>query len=371
MASRIVVFGATGYTGQLVAAALAALGERPVLAGRSAAKLDSVAERLGGLETAVADVARPGTVFDLLGEGDVLVSLVGPFAKYGEPAVRAAIAAGGVYLDSTGEASFIRRVFDEFGPPARRAGAALLTAMGYDFVPGALAGALALDAAGPDATRVDIGYYALGGGPGAFSAGTKQSAVGVMLDPSHDFRDGRVQTATSGTRVRSFTVAGRERPGISIGAGEHFGLPAAYPQLREVNVHLGWFGPLSRPLQLSAIATGVATRVPGVRGALRAVGERLAGMTGAPEPGTTSGARSWIAAEALDAAGRPLAEVHLDGADPYRFTGDFLAWAARRAARNGVTGTGALGPVGAFGLAELEAGCREAGIARVSETAAG
>src|SRR4051812_29969235 len=121
MPSRIVVFGATGYTGHLVAQALVARGERPILAGRSAAKLDALAGRLGGLETAVADIARPGTVFDLLGPGDVLLSLVGPFAKYGEPAVRAAIAAGGIYLDSTGEASFIRRVFEEFGPPAGRA----------------------------------------------------------------------------------------------------------------------------------------------------------------------------------------------------------------------------------------------------------
>src|SRR4051812_44176368 len=251
MASRIVVFGATGYTGHLVAEALVARGERPVLAGRSATKLDQLASRLGGLETAVADVARPGTVFDLLDQGDVLVSLVGPFSKYGEPAVRATIAAAGMYLDSTGEASFIRRVFDEFGPPARRAGAALLTAMGADFVPGALAGALALEAAGTDAVRVDVGYYALGGSAGAFSAGTRASAVGVMLDPSFAFRSGRIETATTGTGVRSFTVAGRERPAISIGAGEQFGLPAAYPRLRDVNVYLGWFGPLARPLQAS------------------------------------------------------------------------------------------------------------------------
>src|SRR5215217_3205628 len=154
MAPRIVVFGATGYTGRLVAEQLVARGERPILAGRSAGRLDELAGRLGGLETRVADVARPATVFDLVSEGDVLVSTVGPFAKWGEPALRAAIGAGGIYLDSTGEPTFIRRVFEEFGPPARRAGATLLTAMGYDFVPGALAGALALEEAGPKAVRV-------------------------------------------------------------------------------------------------------------------------------------------------------------------------------------------------------------------------
>jgi hypothetical protein len=151
-----------------------------------------------------------------------------------------------------------------------------------------------------------------------------------------------------------------------MGAAEHFSLPAAYPQLREVNVHLGWFGPLVRPMQALSLATSAITRLPGARAALRAGGERLVGMTKSPAPGETSGALSWIAAEALDAGGNVLAEVHVAGADPYRYTGDFLAWAARRAAHHGVNGTGALGPVEAFGLEQLEAGCREAGLERVT-----
>src|SRR5918998_4146966 len=178
MASTIVVFGATGYTGRLTAERLVAQGERPVLAGRSAERLGELAERLGGLEVRQADALRRNGVFDLVGDGDVLIATVGPFAKYGEAAVRAAIAAGATYIDSTGEPAFIRRVFEEFGPPAGRAGTALLTAMGYDFVPGALAGALALEEAGEEATRVDVSYYILG--EGAASAGTRLSGVGAM-----------------------------------------------------------------------------------------------------------------------------------------------------------------------------------------------
>ena len=77
-----------------------------------------LAERLGGLEYVRADAMRQNTVFDLVGPDDVLVSTVGPFAKWGLPAVRAAVAAGCTYLDSTGEPEFIRRVFEEFGAPA-------------------------------------------------------------------------------------------------------------------------------------------------------------------------------------------------------------------------------------------------------------
>jgi short subunit dehydrogenase-like uncharacterized protein len=65
-----------------------------VLATRNAQRLEALAAQLGGLDTAVADAGRPDTVRDLVEHGDVLVSTVGPFARYGEPAVQAAIAAG-------------------------------------------------------------------------------------------------------------------------------------------------------------------------------------------------------------------------------------------------------------------------------------
>src|SRR3954469_1200794 len=123
MSSRIVVFGATGYTGRLVAERLAAQGARPVLAGRDETRLGELAGRLGGLETARADALRRNSVFDAVQPGDVLVSTVGPFAKWGDAAVRAARAASGcVYLAPTGEPVFIRRVFEELGGPAARAG---------------------------------------------------------------------------------------------------------------------------------------------------------------------------------------------------------------------------------------------------------
>ena len=99
MPGRIVLFGATGYMGQLTARALAARGARPVLAGRDAERLATLAKPLGGFETAVADADRPDALRALVERGDVLVSTVGPFAHYGEPAFEAAIAGGASYLD--------------------------------------------------------------------------------------------------------------------------------------------------------------------------------------------------------------------------------------------------------------------------------
>jgi short subunit dehydrogenase-like uncharacterized protein len=79
--ARIVLFGATGYTGRLVAEAMVERGVRPVLAARGRERLEAMAGELGGLETAVADVAAPASVRALVERGDVLLTTVGPFSR--------------------------------------------------------------------------------------------------------------------------------------------------------------------------------------------------------------------------------------------------------------------------------------------------
>jgi len=204
MSGRIVLFGATGYTGELLARTLVGSGATPVLAARSAERLARLAVELGGLETHVADVTDPATVRALVERGDVLISTVGPFARWGEPAIRAAIDAGATYFDTTGEPAFIRRVFEHHGPAAARAGTALLTAFGFDFVPGNLAAELALQVAGPAATRLDVGYFSTGSGN--ISGGTRASSAGAVLASSFALHGGRLLTERTAARVRRFTL---------------------------------------------------------------------------------------------------------------------------------------------------------------------
>jgi short subunit dehydrogenase-like uncharacterized protein len=317
----------------------------------------------------VADVARPETVRALVSAGDVLVSCVGPFARWGGPAVEAAIGAGAHYLDSTGETAFIRRVFDQYGPRARAAGCALVTAMGYDWVPGNLAGALALRDAGEGAVRVAIGYFTRGGAAtGAMSGGTRASAAGVFLEPSFAWRGGRIVTERSGARVRSFAVDGRARKAISAGSSEHFGLPASFPGLRDVDVYLGWFGGASDALRVAAAGVALATKVPGVRGLLgEVVARTVKGSSGGPDAEARAQSGSLVVAEAADASGRVLARVQLSGVNGYDFTAGMLAWGAHAAAAGRLRGTGALGPVEAYGLDALCEGARSAGIERDAE----
>src|ERR671937_2181339 len=192
MPERIVVFGATGYTGDLTARALVARGAQPVLAARNAARVEALAAELGGLEWALADVERPDSVRALVERGDVLVSTVGPFTRWGQPAVQAAVEAGAHYLDSTGEGAFIREVFERHGPAAQAAGCGLMPAFGFDWVPGNLAGALALRDAGEAATRVEIGYFSPGTGADGMSGGTRASAAGVALSRGFAWHGGRL-----------------------------------------------------------------------------------------------------------------------------------------------------------------------------------
>jgi short subunit dehydrogenase-like uncharacterized protein len=358
VAGRTVLFGATGYTGRLVAEAMLERGMKPVLAARSRGKLETLAGELGGgLETAVADVSDPPTVSALVERGDVLVTTVGPFARWGVPAAAAATTAGAQYLDSTGEPTFIREVFERYGPAAERNGSAMLTAFGYDWVPGNLAGGLALNKAGDDAARVDVGYFITG--RATPSGGTRASAAGALTEPGHAFRDGRVQTERAAKRVRGFRVGSKQLDGVSVGSSEHFTLPRVAPQLREVNVYLGWFGPFSRPMQ----ALSLGASLPGASHLLKLAGERFVkGSTGGPDAEERARGGSHIVAIAYDGAGRELAEVHVSGVDGYTFTGRILAWGAQLAAEGGLQGTGALGPVDAFGLVALTDGCRWAGL---------
>jgi short subunit dehydrogenase-like uncharacterized protein len=352
--ARVVICGATGHTGRRTAHELVAAGARPLLTGRNPKRLHEIAADLDDLEVAVVDLADPGSIQRLLSPGDVLISTVGPFATVGGPPIEAAIGAGAHYLDSTGEPSFVRKVFQHYGPRAKAAGVALLTGFGYDFVPGNLAAAVALRDAGLDAVRVDIGYYLTGALRTAAGPAARDSLARALTEPMYAWRGCRLIEEPGGTRMRYFDVDGASRAGLSIGATEHFALPRSFSQLAEVNVYLGWFGPATPLLHRMSRATTVATRVPFGATVTRHAA-RLAIDAGTTEPTTQSIARSrsWVAATAYDVDGNQLSHTALQGPHHLTLTARLLSWAAHQAARGAITATGALGPIQVFGLDDL------------------
>jgi short subunit dehydrogenase-like uncharacterized protein len=344
---RILLLGATGYTGRLTARAMARLGAAPVLAGRDRPRTRALADELG-LECLIHTLDE---LPRLIGRGDVVVNTIGPFARHGATVIDAAVAAGAVYLDCAAEPAHLRAVFARAGAPIP-----LLTAMGYESVPGILAAELALREA-PGATSVAVGYFTTG--RFRTSAGTRASFVPAALEPSFGFRDGRLITERGAARVREFGVEGGRRAAISTGMAEHLALPRTHPELREVDAYMGWFGRASPAVALAARAGERLTRRPRVR-ALAGLAARVAGA-GSDGPGAEQRARSGSYVVAV-AGG---AEVALAGIDGYDFTANILAWAADHALDGALTGTGPLSPVEAFGLEALEAGVRGAGLSRV------
>ena len=372
MTARVILFGATGYTGRLAAHSMVAAGLSPVLAGRSAERLAELADELAAAGPAgatvtwqTADVAEPATVHALVTDSsDVLVSTVGPFTALGDPAISAAIRAGAAYVDSTGEPPFIERVFTDYHRQALVRGAHLLTAFGYDYVPGNLAGALAIKQARENGTlpvRVEIGYFVKGAF--AMSSGTRASSAGVMFAPSFAFHHGRVQPERAAKSTSSFYVDGRPLDGLSVGGSEHFALPHIDPNLRDVGVYLGWFGPMTKPMQIFSAGGAAVTKIPGVRAGLGALSAKLVkGSTGGPDAAARAGSRSVICAVASDADGRELSSVRLVGPNGYDLTADFLAWGSEQVAAGNASAAGALGPVQAFGLDVLAAAAASYGL---------
>ncbi len=372
----ILVFGATGFTGRMVVADLVARGQEVRIAGRSRDRLEKLSREHDGLDLAVADVEDPASVGRAADGANVLVTTVGPFSWWGHIAAEAAIERAIPYIDITGEPPFVREVFEKYGPRAAKAGAAMLTAMGYDYVPGNLAGALALEAAGTEATRVDIGYFLTGETTRdlkSLSGGTLRSLRASSSAKQFRWHDGRIQTERSARRVLDFELEGRNQTAISIGATEHFSLPRLHRELRTVNVGLGWFGPASRAVSLASAIGEQVEKLPGVRGLMKRAGgdhehhprtksrERPVG----PSEATMNAARGRFVAVARDSSGHELASVRMESPNPYGLTGKIVGWAAERAAAGEINGVGALGPVEAFGLEPLRAACEGFGLREI------
>ena len=135
----VVVYGASGFVGALVAAHLAAHapdGTRIALAGRSSARLDAVRTRLGrNWPLIVADADDAAALSALAASTRVVITTVGPYARYGRTLVHACAAAGTDYVDLTGEVLFARASVEENHELARSTGARIVHSCGFDSIP--------------------------------------------------------------------------------------------------------------------------------------------------------------------------------------------------------------------------------------------
>ena len=194
---EVVLWGATGYTGRLVAEHLlktygAAGGLTWAMAGRNEAKLDEVRAGIGApasVPLILADAADAASLGELARRAAVVISTVGPYQLYGTPLVEACAAAGTDYVDLTGESNWIAAMIEADEPTAKALGARLVFSCGFDSIPFDLGVWFAEEEArkrfGAYAPRVRGRVRALKGGlsGGTLASGMATQAA-VQKDPS-------------------------------------------------------------------------------------------------------------------------------------------------------------------------------------------
>lgn len=135
----VIVYGATGFTGRLVADYLAKAGEtRWAMAGRSASKLETVRGEIGApRETPliVADAADPASLEAMAARARVVVTTVGPYQLYGEPLVAACAKTGTDYVDLCGEPVWMADMIAKYESAAKQSGARIVFSCGFDSIP--------------------------------------------------------------------------------------------------------------------------------------------------------------------------------------------------------------------------------------------
>jgi len=157
---EFLLYGATGYTGRLIAAQAAAYGLRPTLAGRSAAPLQAMAEELG-LAWRCFELHDQPALDDALRQTKLVVHAAGPFMHTARPMMEACMRNGVHYLDITGEIAVFEQAA-RLDQRAREAGIMLLPGAGFDVVPTDCLARFLADQL-PDATHLQLGFAGLGG----------------------------------------------------------------------------------------------------------------------------------------------------------------------------------------------------------------
>jgi len=194
----VVLWGATGFTGALVAEYLVenleATGLRLALAGRSSAKLESLRDRLSltlpaaaDLPLILADSHDRASLDAMASNTEVVCTTVGPYALHGRELVAACVDTGTDYCDLTGEVQFIRAMIDRHHEGARSTGARIVHCCGFDSIPSDLGTLMLQEAAieqyGNPADRVT---FVLGANRGSFSGGTVASLMNVIDEAKAD-----------------------------------------------------------------------------------------------------------------------------------------------------------------------------------------
>jgi short subunit dehydrogenase-like uncharacterized protein len=336
------IYGATGYTGQLVAEEAVRRGHQPILAGRSAAKLKPLAERLN-LDYIAVNLDDADALAKAVSGMELVYHAAGPFIHTSELMLRACLAVGAHYLDITGEIPVFQTAFS-YDSAARDKGIAILPGIGFDVIPTDCLLKYVTDKLS-GAAYLDIALDTLNTGEGSanISAGTTKSMLELIPRMGNQVRrDGQLTSIPFGAGARKFQFPAGERWAMPIPWGD---LETGYRTSGVPNITTYLTFPRStiRLARLSAWALRLLLKIKPIRGFISAqVDRRLMG----PSESAREKGRSYVYAAARTASGE-TAEAWLETLEGYQFT----AVAAIHVVERVLDGSyrGAFTPAAAFG----------------------
>ena len=341
----ILVFGATGYTGKLVAHALAERGASFAIAGRDQARLEALAASTGAPEVRVASVGDVDGLVAALEDCRVLLTCVGPFSELGWTAVEAALRARVNYLDSTGESSFVGRLISEYDARARSAGIAMAPALGFDEVPADVAATLAAE--GLERPGVVL-TYAL---PSSGSNGTIKSALGTLVGSGPWIRGGRQVTISAGQHSRWSPMPPPlgPKPAVSYPLATGYLIPL-HLDLDALELYVTIGTPQRLGLRFALPLLRSVYSLEGPRKVIERAVETLQPSGGPDEQQR----QKWWTILAEARSGDQWRNVSIAGRDVYGLTARLLSAAAMKMSQPDYEATGVLAPVQAMGVDLLE-----------------
>lgn len=346
MASDVILYGATGYTGKLVAAELKRRKLSFTLAGRNRQKLERLAESLElDVPLKTASIDQPGSLLGIFKGGKVVINCAGPFSLIGEPVVRAAIESGCHYLDTTGEQAFVRKIVESYDRAASMAEVAVVNAMGFDYAPADCAASIAAQGLEP-LDRLEISYDVKGMGA---SRGTMMSVLEVVGGDEAVFRNGHLHKAPIAVESESFDFPepiNRQRC-VRLAAGEVITIPR-HTDVRDLKVRISAGSVVPNALIQRAAPYIMPALSLFLRAAIarRALDKLIERAPEGPSEKARGDARFTIVIDAQSGKGKQRVTVH--GRDIYGLTAIMAAQGAFLMSQPEFERSGVLSPASAF-----------------------
>lgn len=337
------IYGATGYTGVLVAEEAVRRGHKPLLAGRSEAKLKPLAERLG-LEYTAVSLDDTAALEKVVGGVKLVYHAAGPFTYTSQPMLQACLKMGAHYLDITGEIAVFQNAF-QYDAAAREKGIAIIPGVGFDVIPSDCLLRYVADQV-PDAAHLEVVLDALSSGSdmgSGISAGTAKSILEILAAVGNRMRrNGELISIPFGIGAQKFRFPHGERLAMPVPWGD-LEIGCRTTGIPNITTYLTFSPTLIRLTRLLGWALQGILKIGFIRAFAGKLIDRL--IIGPSEHARQTG-RSLIYARAWNASGQQ-AEAWLETGEAYQFT----AMAGVRVVERVLDGAyrGALTPASAFG----------------------